>query len=193
MTEQAGALGAVIFFADQMVLYCSDTKAPLSVVSDRYQVEQPHEVLELYRDLTEVSSFELETAGVLKAGKKFWALAKKGKESVLKGNDIVNGFLLLATSCDGTLAASCRVMTSARNSAAPPLRADTSALPMSMAASEPARPSVSSRSYKPSGNATLLLAITRSVACRGKPGNPCNPRTHCRYCRPVWRSAAPLL
>lgn len=104
MTEQAGTLGAVMSFADQMVLYRSDTKAPLSVVSDRYQVVQPREVLEFYRDLTEVSGFELETAGVLKAGKKFWALAKTGKESVLKGNDVVKGYLLLATSCDGTLA-----------------------------------------------------------------------------------------
>lgn len=104
MTEQAGTLGAVMSFADQMVLYRSDTKAPLSVVSDRYQVVQPREVLEFYRDLTEVSGFELETAGVLKAGKKFWALARTGKESVLKGNDVVKGYLLLATSCDGTLA-----------------------------------------------------------------------------------------
>jgi len=104
MTEQVGTLGAVMSFADQMVLYRSDTKAPLSVVSDRYQVVQPREVLEFYRDLTEVSGFELETAGVLKAGKKFWALAKTGKESVLKGSDVVKGYLLLATSCDGTLA-----------------------------------------------------------------------------------------
>ena len=104
MTEQAGTLGAVMSFAEQMVLYRSDTKSPLSVVSDRYQVVQPREVLEFYRDLTEVSGFELETAGVLKSGKKFWALAKTGKESVLKGNDVVKGYLLLATSCDGTLA-----------------------------------------------------------------------------------------
>ncbi|MDC8787132.1 DUF932 domain-containing protein [Roseateles koreensis] len=104
MTEQAGTLGAVMSFDEQMVLYRSDTKAPLSVVSDRYQVVQPREVLEFYRDLTEVSGFELETAGVLKAGKKFWALAKTGKESMLKGNDVVKGYLLLATSCDGTLA-----------------------------------------------------------------------------------------
>ena len=102
MTEQADAPD--MSFASQMVLYRSDTKAPLSVVSDRYQVVQPREVLEFYRDLTEVSGFELETAGVLKDGKKFWALAKTGKESVLKGNDVVNGYLLLATSCDGTLA-----------------------------------------------------------------------------------------
>lgn len=104
MTEQAGTLGSIMTFDDQKVLYRSDTKAPLSVVSGRYQVVQPKEVLEFYRDLVEVSGFELETAGVLKEGKKFWALAKTGKETALKGNDTVKGYILLATSCDGTLA-----------------------------------------------------------------------------------------
>ena len=104
MTEQAGSLGAIMSFEDQKVLYRSDTKAPLSVVSSRYQVVQPQSVLEFYRDLTEISGFELETAGVLKEGKKFWALAKTGKETSLKGNDVVRGYILLATSCDSTLA-----------------------------------------------------------------------------------------
>ena len=104
LTGQVGALGAIMSFDEQKVLYRSDTNKPLSVVSDRYQVVQPQEVLEFYRDLTEISGFELETAGVLKEGKKFWALAKMGKEAVLKGNDVVKGYLLLATSCDGTLA-----------------------------------------------------------------------------------------
>ena len=104
MTEQAGSLGSIMTFDDQKVLYRSDTKAPLSVVGGRYQIVQPREVLEFYRDLTEVSGFELETAGVLKAGRKFWALARTGKQTALKGNDVVNGYLLLATSCDGTLA-----------------------------------------------------------------------------------------
>ena len=104
MTEQIGSLGSIMSFDDQKVLYRSDTKAPLSVVSGRYQVVQPKSVLEFYKDLTEISGFELETAGVLKEGKKFWALAKTGKEATLKGNDTVKGYILLATSCDGTLA-----------------------------------------------------------------------------------------
>jgi len=104
MAERAGALGQIMTFDDQKVLYRSDTKAPLSVVSGRYQVVQPREVLEFYRDLTEVSGFELETAGVLKAGKKFWALARTGKEASLKGSDLIRGYVLLATSCDGSLA-----------------------------------------------------------------------------------------
>lgn len=104
MTEQAGSLGSIMTFDDQQVLYRSDTKAPLSVVGSRYNVVQPREVLEFYRDLVDVSGFELETAGVLKAGKKFWALARTGKETTLKGTDQIKGYLLLATSCDGSLA-----------------------------------------------------------------------------------------
>ena len=68
--------GEPMEFPDQKVLYRSDTKAPLSVVSSRYQVVQPQQVLEFYRDLTEVSGYELETAGVLKAGRKFWEIGR---------------------------------------------------------------------------------------------------------------------
>ena len=89
---------------DAKVLYRSDTLAPLSVVSPRYKVVQPKEILEFYRDLVSIGGFELETAGVLKDGKKLWALAKTGEEMLLKGGDRVKGYLLLATSCDGTLA-----------------------------------------------------------------------------------------
>ncbi|MAS08583.1 DUF932 domain-containing protein [Salinisphaera sp.] len=89
---------------DTKVLYRSDTKAALSVVSSRYKMVQPKEVLEFYRDLVGVGGFELETAGVLKGGKKLWALARTGEELRLKGDDRVEGYLLLATACDGTLA-----------------------------------------------------------------------------------------
>ena len=88
---------------DNKVLFRSDTHSPLSVVSKRYKVVQPHDVLEFYRDLVSVGGFELETAGVLKGGKKLWALAKTGQETLLRGNDRVKAYLLLATSCDGSL------------------------------------------------------------------------------------------
>jgi phage/plasmid-like protein (TIGR03299 family) len=90
-------------YADSKVLFRSDTLAPLSVVSNRYKVVQPHDVLEFYRDLVSAGGFELETAGVLKGGKKLWALARTGQETMLKGGDRVKAYLLLATSCDGTL------------------------------------------------------------------------------------------
>lgn len=97
-------VGLINAFPDQKVLYRSDTKAPLAVVSKRFKVVQPGEILEFYRDLTAHSGFELETAGVLREGRKFWALARTGQSTVLKGRDRVDGYLLLATACDGTLA-----------------------------------------------------------------------------------------
>ncbi|RYY78763.1 MAG: DUF932 domain-containing protein [Moraxellaceae bacterium] len=94
----------LLSFDEQQVLYRSDNQAPLSVVSQRYQVVQPREILEFYRDLTEKADFELETAGVLKGGKKLWALARTGQSVSIKGKDVSNGYILLATACDGSMA-----------------------------------------------------------------------------------------
>lgn len=104
MAQNERGQNIIMPYEEQRVLYRSDTHAPLSVVSQRYQEVQPAEVLEFYRDLTEQSGFELETAGVLKGGKKFWALARTGQSAALKGKDVSNGYILLATGCDGTLA-----------------------------------------------------------------------------------------
>jgi len=98
------AQGMMLTLDEHKVLHRSDTGAALSVVGDRYKIVQPREVLEFYRDLTEAGGYELETAGSLKGGRKFWALARTGQAATLKGRDAVHGYLLLATSCDGTLA-----------------------------------------------------------------------------------------
>ena len=104
MAQNERGQSIIMPYEEQRVLYRSDTHTPLSVVSQRYQEVQPMEILEFYRDLTEQSGFELETAGVLKGGKKFWALARTGQSTALKGKDLSNGYILLATACDGTLA-----------------------------------------------------------------------------------------
>lgn len=104
VAEHDANISSIHTFPENKVLFRSDTNAPLSVVSQRYQVVQPREILEFYRDLTEISGFELETAGVLKGGRKIWALAKTGQSTALRGNDVTHGYVLLATACDGTLA-----------------------------------------------------------------------------------------
>lgn len=88
----------------QHVLFRSDNKNPLSVVSDGYKIVQPREVLEFFRDLTDKNHFKLETAGTLFGGRRYWALAKTGHELKIGGKDEIGGYLLLATSCDGSLA-----------------------------------------------------------------------------------------
>lgn len=99
---------------DRHVLYRSDNKNPLSIVSSSYKIVQPREVIEFYKDLVGAAGLRLETAGVLFGGKRFWALANTGKMVELAGEtfdgrtipDTVKGYLLLSTSCDGTLATS---------------------------------------------------------------------------------------
>jgi len=95
-------------FAGQNVLYRSDTKAPMSIVSDRYKPVQPTEVLDFFKDLVEESGFKLHTAGTLFGGKRLWALAETGKFGEITKDDGIGGFLLLSTSCDRSLATTAR-------------------------------------------------------------------------------------
>lgn len=96
---------------DQHVLFRSDTKAALGLVSPKYKVVQPGEVLEFFRDLTDANGYTLNTAGTLFDGKRFWALASIGEEACVVGEDKIGGYLLLSTSCDGTLATTARFTT----------------------------------------------------------------------------------
>ena len=92
---------AVHVMDDTHVLFRSDTKGALGVVSDSYKVVQPKEVLEFFRDLLP-EGFTLNTAGTLFDGKQCWALAHIGEEAVVIGKDGIRGFLLLSTSFDGS-------------------------------------------------------------------------------------------
>jgi phage/plasmid-like protein (TIGR03299 family) len=95
---------------DNHVLFRSDNKQPLGLVSDGYKVVQPQAILEFFRDLTENAGYHLHTAGTLFGGRKFWALAKVA-ESYVTGADKIGGYLLLSTSCDGTMATEARETT----------------------------------------------------------------------------------
>lgn len=95
---------------NRYVLIRSDNGNALSVVSDDYKIVQPKVVLEFYRDLVKDSEFILETAGALDGGRKVWALARSNRSIFVQDNkkddekDELNAFLLLATSCDKSLA-----------------------------------------------------------------------------------------
>lgn len=93
---------------DKCVLYRSDTGADLSIVSNRYQIVQPRQIVEFYRDLVEQYGFELEVVGALAGGRKVWALANTKSAFQLRDKDEVRGYLLLATSYDGTMATQAR-------------------------------------------------------------------------------------
>lgn len=89
---------------NRCVLMRSDTEEALAVVSDRYNVVQPMEVLDFFRNLIDGFGFRMETCGVLKGGQRVWALANTGMELAIRGIDGVKGYLLLVTSCDTQLA-----------------------------------------------------------------------------------------
>ena len=93
----------MITMPSRKLLYRDDTRTPLAIVSDKYKVVQPAEVMEFFRDLTEDHGWQLETAGVLFGGAKYWALARTGNETRIMGQDQVGDFMLLATACDGTM------------------------------------------------------------------------------------------
>lgn len=94
-----------VYESDKQIIYRSDTKLDLGVCKDRYQIVQPMDVLEFYRDIVELEGWHIEVAGVLDGGKRLWALAKTGDQFDVNGTvDRVNTYLLLATSYDGTMA-----------------------------------------------------------------------------------------
>lgn len=100
--------GALRTMDDRHVLVRDDTCEALSVVSSEYEIVQPREVLEFYRELVERHGYALETAGALAGGRKIWALARTGRRAhVLESGsceDEVAAYVLLATSCDKSLA-----------------------------------------------------------------------------------------
>lgn len=95
-------------YVGQQVLHRSDTGKPLSVVSDDFRVVQPREVLEFFRDLTKIHGMQLNVAGCLFNGKRFWATAETGRAADILPQDEVRGQLLLMTGVDGTLATSAK-------------------------------------------------------------------------------------
>jgi phage/plasmid-like protein (TIGR03299 family) len=93
---------------DQHVLFRSDTHAPLGVVSEKYKVVQPAEVLEFFRDIVKVGGLELSAAGTILGGRRYWATAKIGEAAPVSVRDKVGGYLLISTSADGSMATEVR-------------------------------------------------------------------------------------
>ena len=103
-TDMGGSDQNVLSYKGSQVLYRSDTKQQLGIVSDRYREVQPREIMDFFKTLTEKSGFKMETAGALNDGKRIWALAQVGEGANIIGKDLVKTYVLLATSFDGSMA-----------------------------------------------------------------------------------------
>lgn len=98
------ANGNDLIMGGQNVIHRSDTGTALGVVTDRYRVHQPGEILDFFNTLVQSAGFKLEVAGAIKGGKRIWALANVNQEACVLGNDEMKGYLLLSTSFDGSTA-----------------------------------------------------------------------------------------
>ena len=104
---QAPNESEALVFPGKRVVYRTDSNTPLGLVSNAYKIVQPIEVLEFFRDMVGTIA-QIETAGVLRNGAHYWALAKMDGEFNVVG-DKVQQYLLLASSCDGSLATQARL------------------------------------------------------------------------------------
>ena len=95
--------GQAVQFQDHKALYRSDTRKPIAIVGANYQVVQPGECLEFFRDLAEAGGWYIHTAGVLREGRRVWAMATNEQGDVVGKGDPIRNHLLMATSLDGSL------------------------------------------------------------------------------------------
>lgn len=94
---------ALAVYPDRFAHVRSDTQAAIGMGSKQFQLVQPGDTLEFFRDLVSDSRFTIETAGSLKGGAKIWALARCNLDLTLGGNDTLKPYLLLASANDGTM------------------------------------------------------------------------------------------
>jgi len=91
----------VITIPNKNVLYRSDTGADIGIVSNRFKVVQPNEILDFFQEVCEKNKMKMSTAGVLFGGRRFWGLAEINAEDVKTGDTVKNNILLM-TGTDGT-------------------------------------------------------------------------------------------
>lgn len=94
--------------AGQVVLFRDDTKADFGIVSEGYKIVQPRDVLEFFRQWASEGGLQIESAGVLFGGRRYFATAKLADGAMIGAGDKVVPYALLSTSADGSLATECR-------------------------------------------------------------------------------------
>lgn len=90
---------------DYRAIVRSDTDEVFQVASNRYRPVQNKEIVDFFREYCDAGHARMETVGGLKNGAVVWALARLngGSTAELAGGDELRGYMLLATSHDGSL------------------------------------------------------------------------------------------
>lgn len=95
---------------DNVAIIRSDTGERMGIAHADYNITQPYQMLEFFRDLVAGSGFQLTTAGVLFGGKRMWVMARI-TEAKINGWDRVGAYLLISTSADGSMSNEGRLTT----------------------------------------------------------------------------------
>lgn len=98
-------------FNNRRVLYRTDNHKAFGVVSDDYKIHQPKDIINFYQNLANVDGFRLVQASSIGNGRKIWALAETDTQLRIHGNDVLKGYLFLATSYDSSMATVARFIT----------------------------------------------------------------------------------
>jgi phage/plasmid-like protein (TIGR03299 family) len=85
------------------VVYRSDNRMPLHVVSARWKCVQPRDMLTFFESLISDLGFHLHTAGALQQGKRIFASARVGEGFRIAGIDKIDPYLMFCTSFDNSL------------------------------------------------------------------------------------------
>jgi phage/plasmid-like protein (TIGR03299 family) len=90
------------------VVRCSDGKVLADMVGSRYNVLQNKDAFKWFRPFLEAKEAALHTAGALFEGSRIWILAKLNRDPMeIAAGDIVEKYVLLSHSHDGSLAIRC--------------------------------------------------------------------------------------
>jgi len=79
----------------------TDNQEALGIVKNRYQIQQNSQAFDYLDSLVPEGLMKYEVAGQINGGRKIWILGKVGQSEIIK-NDVVNQYLMLVNSHDGS-------------------------------------------------------------------------------------------
>lgn len=90
---------------DYRAIVRADINEVFQVASPRYNPLQNEEIVDFFKEYCEAGHARIETVGGLKNGRIVWALARLngGSTAVLNGEDELRGYMMLASSHDGSV------------------------------------------------------------------------------------------